>query len=381
MRKSEVTLVPAQVESPAPARTDRVFLDSVIEAAQRSPRSVTRAKEEAKALIGHDVTTAERSFYRLERTSRDGRKVIIEGPSVRLMEACAYAFRNIIVSSWVDQITDTHVIAKGRAIDLERVVAYETEVRRRITDRNGLRYSDDMITTTAQAACAIAKRNALSGVIPPLLVQDLYEYAKQVALKKAKPLAERITLAVQKFQKLGVKPEMLASKCGKSHVNELTNEDLENLLGTYNAICDGVSTVEEEFPELLSTQKPVQRIPEEEPKKKRGRPRKKKTENANGESEAASAIETPPSRLQLHPESPPSPTAESQKRNEPLWNELRRQWVKRRGESITNLREFLTSRGWYNPDQDPPVSDEICHELLENWDPFIHDYEVWRQSK
>ncbi|RLB71352.1 MAG: hypothetical protein DRH04_01915 [Deltaproteobacteria bacterium] len=374
--KNDVQLLPVSPISPAAPRGGDFFA-AIIEAARKTPRSIEKAKAEAKALIGHDEQTAEMSFYRLVRHARDGREVIIEGPSIRLLEACAYAWKNIIASSWVEAITDTHVIAKGRAIDLERITAAEVEVRRRITTSEGIRYSEDMIQTTAQAACAIARRNALSGIIPPLLIHDLYNYAKDVALKKAKPLIERINLAVQKFSKLGVTPEMLAAKCGKEHVNELTPDDVETLVGTFNAIRDGVTTVEQEFPAVVASRPTPRKAESASPSPKKS-PRRRGRKKADVPA-AENAEEFPPPQAEGAGDLPsehafpsePAPSSTSE------WDTIRGKWIVETRRPIGVLRDYLKSQGLFHEDETPPLRESTAKEILERWSDFVIEVQKW----
>ena len=61
---------------------------------------------------------------------------------------------------------DKYVSAIAVALDLETNLGIEIEVRRKILDKHGNRFSEDMIHTTGLAAVAVAYRNAVLRIIP-----------------------------------------------------------------------------------------------------------------------------------------------------------------------------------------------------------------------
>ena len=114
--------------------------------------------------------TAAACLYVLPRKDRDGKPVQIVGPSVRLAEICASAWGNIDFGSRIGREEQAYVIAQGFAFDLQTNTRCTFEVRRRITTREGRRYSEDLIQQTVNAAQSIALRNAIFRVIPRALV-------------------------------------------------------------------------------------------------------------------------------------------------------------------------------------------------------------------
>src|SRR5690349_19533656 len=69
-------------------------INQQIATARKYRRDVATFKARAIAMIGIDEEIAESCVYRLERKDRDGRKVVIEGPSVRLAEICLACWGN-----------------------------------------------------------------------------------------------------------------------------------------------------------------------------------------------------------------------------------------------------------------------------------------------
>lgn len=245
--------------SGAIAAIEKASIDQQVATAHQFPRSIKTFMADAKDMVLLDLDTAEGCYYRLERKDRNapGGVKIIEGPSVRLLEIAASCYGNIRYGSRVIAIEDKFVVTQGVAHDLQKNVYSSSETRRRITTKAGIRFGDDMIAMTANAACSISKRNALNGVIPRVYVNQLCEMAKAAARGDAQTLSARRTRAVDFFvTKLGVKLEKLLAKLDRKGVEEITLEDVERLNGIKTAIKEGDTTIDEEFdpkPEASAT--------------------------------------------------------------------------------------------------------------------------------
>lgn len=230
------------------AAIERASIDQQVATAHAFPRSIKQFMLDAKDMVTLDIETAEGCYYRLERKDKDGTVKIIEGPSVRLLEIAASCYGNIRYGSRVIAIEDKFVVTQGVAHDLQRNVYSSSETRRRITTKSGYRFSDDMIGVTANAACSIAKRNALNGVVPRVYVNQLCEMAKEVSRGTTKTLTDRRARAVEYFTtKLGVKLDTLLAKLGRKGIEEISLEDLDRLNGLKTAIKEGDTTVDLEF--------------------------------------------------------------------------------------------------------------------------------------
>lgn len=226
------------------AQITKSEVDVQVATAKAYPRDVRKARHEALALATLDEDTAASMIYALPRA---GKK--IEGPSARLAEIVVYSWGNIRAQAIVTDVTDKHVVALGTCFDLEKNVAAQVQVRRRITNSQGRRFDDDMITVTGNAACSIALRNAVFKVIPFALVKPIYEAAKETAVGRAKSMSERRAAAVEWFGKIGVGEDRLLAVLGKKSMEETTLDDLVALTGLKTAIKDGDTSIEEAFPE------------------------------------------------------------------------------------------------------------------------------------
>ena len=123
----------------------------------------------------------------------------------------------------------------------------EIEVKRRVTNKMGQRYSDDMIATTGNAACSIALRNAAFRVIPMALIKPVYEAAKKLAIGDSKSLVQRRAASVEHFGKMGVTKEMICAALGIRSTDDIQLDHLEILIGYSTAIKDGDASVDDIF--------------------------------------------------------------------------------------------------------------------------------------
>lgn len=217
-------------------------IDIQISTAKRFPRTMTDFKRTALELATLDADTAASMFYSMPR---GGKK--IEGPSVRFAEVLAYSWGNLRVESQIIEIGETHLTAMGTAFDLQRNTAVRTTVKRRITDSRGKRYNDDMIGVTANAAGAIAFREAVFKIIPRSLAKDVYDQARRASLGEGTMQQQR-ERAIGHFRGLGVDEKRLLAALDRKGVDDLTVDDIIALRGLATAIKDGETSIAEAFP-------------------------------------------------------------------------------------------------------------------------------------
>lgn len=222
-------------------------IDSQIATAKQYPRVITDFKRTCEQLACMDEDTAASMFYVLKRGNKK-----IEGPSVRMAEVVAYSWTNLRTDKRVVSIDDKFVTAQGTCIDLERNVAGRGECKRRITNRDGKRFNDDMIQTTANAAMAIALREAVFSVVPRALFKDVYELAKQTSIGKATSMGEKRTKCMEWFLKAGATEEQVLAFVGRKSLDDVNVDDLITLRGVVTRIKDEGVNIEE----ALATEEP-----------------------------------------------------------------------------------------------------------------------------
>lgn len=244
---------PVAVSGGALESITRAEIDVQVATARRFRRSVSTFLHQARTLATLDPETAAACNYTLPR---DGKR--IEGPGIRLAEIVAATWGNLRVGARVVGDDGKTIVAQGFCHDLETNVAMTMEVRRRVTDRHGRRYSDDMVNVTANAACSIARRNAILAVVPRTLVDQLARAAKAAAVGDEKTLVDRRQKMVAAFAAIGVPLDRILARLTadgdavKRGIEDIDLHDLGTLIGLHTAITDGITTASEAFPAVDS---------------------------------------------------------------------------------------------------------------------------------
>lgn len=217
---------------------NKAEIDIQIATAKRYPRSITDFKRKALELATLNEETAQSCFYSLKRGSKR-----IEGPSVRLAEIAAYSWKNLRFGARIIAIEQRQVVAQGFAFDLENNTASSVEVRRRITNSDGHRYNEDMITMTANAACSIAFRNSIFKIVPQSLLLEVYKLARETATGKSLTMEQRREKILVDMAKVGAKPEQVYKLVDKKSKDDITVDDILFLKGLITSIQDGETTL------------------------------------------------------------------------------------------------------------------------------------------
>lgn len=230
------------VETGTIALLNRSEVDAQIATAHRFPRSIKNFLNEARELATLNETIASECTYAVPR---DGK--VIEGPSARFAEIVLSAWSNSRSGARIVDIGPNFITAQGVCHDLQRNVAVTFEVQRRITNRQGKRFNDDMIVVTGNAASSIALRNAILKVIPKAFWSDVWEEARRVARGDFKTLANRRADALKVLQGYGVKAEQVFALFQVKGAEDITLDHLVQLRGIVTALKEGDITPEEAF--------------------------------------------------------------------------------------------------------------------------------------
>jgi hypothetical protein len=222
----------------------RAEIDQAIATAHRYPRALDTVIKKIETMACYNEQAAENCIYSLPR----GGKPII-GPSI--------GFANVVAASW-GNCTDAArivaidrkekvVVAEGGFHDLETNRKTMLPVQRRIVDKQGRLFNDDMIMVTGMAAASIARRNAILNAVPRALWFPIYERALQIVRGDVETFAERKDKALKAFAQFGVKPEQVYMALGLKGDADMTLEHVAPMRGMYSALRDGSITVEEMF--------------------------------------------------------------------------------------------------------------------------------------
>src|SRR5262245_14352963 len=177
----------------------RAEIDTQVHTAHKFRRSLAAFRSQALTMATLDQETAAACTYMLPRD-----KKTIEGPSIRLAEIVLATWGNLRAGSRLIAEDEKSVTSQGFCHDLENNVAITVEVRRKITSRFGARFSDDMVNVTANAANAIALRNAIFSVVPRVFVEQIRVQAMRTAAGDEKTLDERRAKALAYLAERGV---------------------------------------------------------------------------------------------------------------------------------------------------------------------------------
>jgi hypothetical protein len=238
------TALALQREAPMAAILQKAEIDQQIATAKQYPRSIKLAVSKIKTLALLDEQTAEECMYALPRGGKP-----ITGPSARFAEIVSQCWGNGRVDARVTHVDreEGYIEAEGVYLDLEENVATRRRVRRRITNKQGRTFNDDMIIVTGNAACSIAARNAVLAGVPKAVWRGAYEEARGVTAGDVQTLAETRDKSIKAFAQFGVKPEQIYGALGVKGEVEITIDHIPVLRGMYSTLKNGEETVETMF--------------------------------------------------------------------------------------------------------------------------------------
>ena len=217
-------------------------IDVQISTAKAFPRSLESFFKRALSMATYNEDIAASCSYSLPRGGKS-----LDGPSVRLAEIITSTYGNIRSGARVIANDGKTITAQGICHDLETNNCVTVEVKRKITDRNGKTFNEDMQVVTGNAACAIAYRNAVFKVVPSALCQDIYEKAKEVAKGTAETLLVRRNKAVDYFKSIGITEKQICETLEIKHIEDIDLEKLSTLTGMKAAIKNGETTAKDLF--------------------------------------------------------------------------------------------------------------------------------------
>lgn len=227
---------------------DRAEIDMQIATAKRFPRNIQQCLDNIRTLSMIDEETMESCFYHLERKDKDGQIKEIEGMSVRMAEIFVSCWGNLRVATRIIGNDGRKITAQGICFDVQNNVAVSSETSRRITNKSGKTYSDDMQIVTGNAASAIAFRNAVFKVIPAAVTKSVTNEIKQRLLEMTSTkISQKRRSAVEWFTKRGVTEDELRKYLGTDNLETISAEAIVVLRGVATAIREGSSSIDEVF--------------------------------------------------------------------------------------------------------------------------------------
>lgn len=232
------------------AALTRSEIDVQIATAKQYPRVLSQVLNNIETLATMDEEIAGSCFYTLRRQGK-----VIEGASVRMAEIVASSWGNLRTQARIIANDGKTITAQGVCHDLETNLAVSVEVKRRITDKEGRTYNEDMQIMTGNAACAIALRNAVFKVVPAALIKNAIDKAKKVSLGESMTLETSREKMMQYFKTIGVEEKQILEYLGIKKIDEVDIDMVVELRGLANAIKEGTTTIQECFAPKVDEEK------------------------------------------------------------------------------------------------------------------------------
>ncbi len=241
---TDIEIIEPTTQTPLALGLQKAEIDQQISTARQYPRTLSRVQKSILDMATLDEESAQECMYALPRGGRP-----IKGPSIRFAEILKQSFGNCRVAARVVNVdrSEMFVEAEGIFHDLETNSATSARVRRRISDRNGKVFNDDMITITGNAACSIAMRNAILAGVPKPLWRKAYEAVERTIAGDITTLSENRAKAIAALAVFGVTDEQVCEALGKEGIEDISLGDIATLRGMYSAIKNGEETVETVF--------------------------------------------------------------------------------------------------------------------------------------
>lgn len=231
-------------------------IDTQISTAKAYPRSLKNFIDKAMSMATLNEEIAASCGYSLP--PRGGKS--ISGASVRLAEIVCSAYGNVRAGARVIANDGKTITAQGICHDLESNNCVTVEVKRRITDKNGKTFNEDMQVVTGNAACSIAYRNAVLKCVPAAFIQPIYDEVMKVSKGTVETLPAKRIKAVDFFKSQGIKEEQICDALSVKRIEDIDLEKLHVLRGMVSAVKNGEGTLKEMFE--LKPSKTDKTIPE-----------------------------------------------------------------------------------------------------------------------
>jgi hypothetical protein len=227
-------------------------IDTQVLTAKRFPRSISAFIRDATQWATMSTEIARSCTYTLPQGGKP-----ISGPSIRLAEIVAGCWTNLSIQTrFVDDDGRTAKV-EATCWDMERNTTITLQATRRLTDKNGRRYSDDVANKTINAALAIVFRNAVFKVIPAAFVSIIHESAKQTAAGSKETFVDQVMGWVDYWKQQKISTDRLLKTLDVARIEDMTVDHLTTMQGMYEAIQAKATTLADMF----ADQAPVDRTP------------------------------------------------------------------------------------------------------------------------
>jgi len=242
---------PVEAESLAPIVSGE--FDVQVATAKKFPRSILKSFENAKAIATMSEGTAKTCGYLVPRAGKN-----IPGPSVHLARILAQCWGNLRISQQVKGEEDRFIVCEAVCWDLETNLAIKTEVRKRITNKDGIRFNDDMIGVTGNAGMAVAFRNSVFSVIPKSIVEGIYDATRRKITgdltTEDKLIAKRKEVLLLMEKNYGIDEAKVLTFFKFNQLTQIKQDQIIQLIDLMQAFKDGDTSPDQVFGDKLNTE-------------------------------------------------------------------------------------------------------------------------------
>lgn len=233
------------------SKLERASIDMQIATAHQFPRSITKFKENALALVTLDEETAASCLYsRPVGNDEKGNQVFAEGMSIRMAEIVAATYGNLRVGTRLIESTPRYVIVQGVAHDLESNFLSTAECKEATVNKYGKPYTERMRIVIEKAAAAKARRDAIFAVVPRASAKFLEKAAKDLLFGNASSITKWRTRIAEWVKTLGIDTARVWSALGVDGADDLKQTEIERLIGIKTALQNGDISLDDAFPVL-----------------------------------------------------------------------------------------------------------------------------------
>lgn len=240
-------------ESNVLTNLERASIDMQIATAHQYPRSISKFRESALALVTLDEDTAASCLYRRPvGKDRFGKEQYAEGMSIRMAEIVAATYGNIRVGTRLIESTPRYVVVQGVAHDLESNFLSTAECKEATIDKKGNPFSERMRVVIEKAAAAKAWRDALFKVVPRAFAAFLEKAAKELLFGNASSITKWRTRITEWVKTLGIDPARVWNALGIEGADDMKQSEIEILIGIKTALQNGDMSLDDAFPVILT---------------------------------------------------------------------------------------------------------------------------------
>ncbi len=215
---------------------------SLAQLAQQQPRDWGQVIRSATKMVTVDEDTAIKCHYAFER----GGKMIV-GPSITLAKAIQAAAGRIAIRVRGSHETASTVVVDVAALDLCNLNYVEVQVSRKILDKNGRRFNEDMINVTRAAAASIGHRNGVLRLVPDFVIDTVYDAAHACAVGDIQSIASKRAVSLDKLHKAGVTDDMILRFLNLQTTEQIMGDELIVLRTAFKQMREDGKTPEQAF--------------------------------------------------------------------------------------------------------------------------------------